>query len=174
MPNKSALLIIDAQVNMFDETFPVYQADETLSKLETLTQQARMAGVPLIFVRHDGGKGEVDEFGTEGWQVHPRLAPRKSDIFVEKKQPSAFENTQLQEVLQGHSVSRLIIAGMQTDYCVNATTRQAMSLGYDVTLVADGHSTFDSDDKTAPEIISEYNSALAGFAKLTTVEDIQF
>ncbi|MEM7119227.1 MAG: cysteine hydrolase family protein [Chloroflexota bacterium] len=172
MSNKSAFLVIDAQVNMFDEAMPVHDASTVLAKLDSLCQQARQANVPIIFVRHDGGVGEVDEYGTEGWQVHPQLAPQDTDIFVDKRKPDAFEATQLQNVLQMNGIEHLVIAGMQTDYCVNATTNQAILLGYAVTLVADAHSTFDSEMKLASEIIAEFNENMANLLMLRTAANI--
>lgn len=174
MNNKSALLIIDAQVNMFDESMPIYLGDKILYKLERLIQQARSLSIPIIFVRHDGGEGEVDEFGTEGWQIHPQLGATAKDIFIEKKTPNAFNETKLNTTLQELGVNHLVVAGMQTDYCVNATVRQAKLQGYEVTLVSDTHSTFDSDDQTASEIIAEHNVNLTSLVELKVAEDIEF
>ena len=174
MSNKSAFLVIDAQVNMFDEAMPVHNASNVLAKLDSLCQQARHVNVPVIFVRHDGGVGEVDEYGTEGWQVHPELAPQDTDIFIDKRKPNAFEATQLQKTLEANGIEHLIVAGMQTDFCVDATTHQAISLGYLVTLVADAHSTFDGDEQTASAIIAKFNENMANKLTLSTAANIQF
>lgn len=58
------------------------------------------------------------------------------------------------------STQRLIVVGCKTDACVDATCRRAISLGYDVTLVADGHSTSDNQFLTAPQSIAYYNVIL--------------
>jgi len=110
---------------------PVYQAPEILANLKLLCQQTRAAGLPVLFVRHDGGKGAVDEVSTPGWQIYPELAPQAIDGFVDKRVPDAFEGTQLQQILRSRGIGS-IVTGMQTDYCINATTRRAVSLGFDV------------------------------------------
>jgi nicotinamidase-related amidase len=72
----------------------------------------------------------------------------------------AFESTDLQVLLHSRGINSLVIAGMQTGYCIDATVRQASVLGFDVTVIADAHSTYASNDKTAAELINDYNLAL--------------
>ncbi|MEM7132008.1 MAG: cysteine hydrolase family protein [Chloroflexota bacterium] len=174
--NKTALLIIDAQVNMFADEMPLYLADYILTNLETLCQKARTTNVPIIFVRHSGDVGDPDEPGTAGWQVHPQLNTQENHAFIDKREPSAFEATPLQEVLSSLGITHLVIAGMQTEVCINATTRQAIELGYDVTLVTDAHSTFDFEDeeKSAAEQIAEHNASLGTLAATKQTNEIEF
>lgn len=66
----------------------------------------------------------------------------------------------------------LLISGMQSKVCISATTQRAVTLGYDAIVVADGHSTFDSDEMGAAEIIAKVNcklSAIAAVVKLTEI-----
>ena len=51
------------------------------------------------------------------------------------------ERTGLHEHLHSIGAERLVICGLQSEYCVEMTTRRAFNLGYGITLVADGHST---------------------------------
>ena len=72
-------------------------------------------------------------------------------------------------------VGRLIIAGIQTEFCVDTTCRRAFSLGYDITLMSDGHSTWDTDVLPADTIIAHHNRTLGGtFATLKRERDILF
>ena len=138
-----ALLILDAQVNMFSGDLHVYQADECLANLIYLAELARVQRVPVIFVMNEGGPGDPDEPGTPGWMLHPELGPRSGDIVLAKHTPDAFMGTQLYEVLEESEINQLVIAGMQTELCVTATCRRAYDIGYVVTLVEDSHTTFD-------------------------------
>lgn len=68
MNTKTALLVIDSQVNMFDESFHIYQADKIISTLSNLIEKARSKDVPVIYLRNNGPAGEPDETGTPGWE----------------------------------------------------------------------------------------------------------
>ena len=160
----TALLIIDVQAYMFDEQNTVYKAGEFLATLKALYERVKEAGMPVIFIRHDGGRGAIDEYGAPGWQIHPRLAPQETDIVIDKRARDAFIDTPLHSHLQRLGVNHLVITGIQTDFCVNATTQRAAQLGYDITVISDGHSTFDSEDATAAQIIDAYNETVATFA----------
>jgi nicotinamidase-related amidase len=88
-------------------------------------------------------------------------------VVVQKHHPDAFQDTNLRRELESKSIERLIITGIQTEYCVDTTCRRAYSLGYDVTLVKDAHSTWSTDHLTAPQIIAHHNAVLGGwFAEL--------
>lgn len=56
-----------------------------------------------------------------------------------------------------------MIAGLMTQYCVDTTCRRAVSLGFDVTLVADAHTTADSDTLQVEQIVAHHNALLDGF-----------
>src|SRR5262247_448304 len=73
-PMKTALLVIDVQVGIIDH-FQAYNKDRVLANINDLITKARAAKIPVIYVRHDGGKGDPLEANTEGWQIHQRIAP---------------------------------------------------------------------------------------------------
>ncbi|HEY7690674.1 MAG TPA: cysteine hydrolase family protein [Dongiaceae bacterium] len=164
MTANTALLIVDLQVAMFESESepPIHDAHGLLGRAADLIARARSAGVPVIYVRHDGGPGDPLEAGRPGWDIHPMLEPAPEETIVEKAQPDSFQDTDLGDRLSDLGIGKLIIAGAQTDYCINATCRRAAALGYDTTLVADTHSTWGSGGKTAPEIIAAYNAELGG------------
>jgi nicotinamidase-related amidase len=170
-----ALLVIDAQRCNFEEPASVYKGDDFLSKICTLIVQARVVEVPIIYIQHCGLEGAVDEPGTPGWEIHPLISPIESDVILQKHHPDAFQDTTLQSVLESKSIERLIIAGIQTEYCIDTTCRRAYSLYYDVILARDAHSTWDSDILTAQQIITHHNTVLGNwFVKLKEVQEIIF
>ncbi len=72
-------------------------------------------------------------------------------------------------------IKKLIVGGIQTEYCVGTTSRRAYSLGYEVTLVEDGHSTWDNKHITAKQVIAHHNTTLDGWAvTLKPAKEIQF
>ena len=96
-------------------------------------------------------------------------------MVVQKRHPDSFQDTNLRQELASRTIERLVITGIQTEYCVDTTCRRAYSLGYDVTLVKDAHSTWDSDHLTASQIIAHHNDVLGGwFAELKEASEIEF
>jgi nicotinamidase-related amidase len=170
----AAFLIIDAQVNMFTEGNSVFEGEKILNTLSRLIAQARTAHLPIIYLQNNGGEGDPDIPGTPGWQIHPAVTPDKGDIIIQKHTPDSFHETNLQSELESRHIHNLIVAGMQTDYCVNATCRRAHELGYGVILVQDAHSTYDDDELTASQIIAQYNDKLREKIKVKAANNISF
>ena len=173
--NKTALLVIDMQVCNLEGSAPVYQSGTLLAKVKTLVSKARTSRIPVIYIQHCGPEGAIDELGTPGWEIHPLIYPVKGDILVHKEDPDAFQDTDLQNILESRDIGTLIITGIQTEYCVDTTCRHAYSLGYHVTLVKDAHSTWDTDHCAATEVIAHHNEVLGGwFAELKEADQIEF
>jgi len=103
--------------------------------------------------------------GGEGWQIAAGLVTRPSDIGVHKTASDAFHHTELLPLLQSHGVTRLIVCGLQSEFCADTPVRRALALGYPVTLVADAHSTQANGTLTAAQISAHHNETLA---KLTS------
>lgn len=171
----TAFLIIDMQVGNFSGSDPVYKGNELLSKVKNLIVRARSAKTPIIYVQNNGGSGDPDEYGTPGWKIHPSIAPIEGDVVVQKRTPDAFHETNLKRELETRRITKLIVAGLQTEYCVDTTCRRAFSLGYTVIIVKDAHSTWDSPLFTAQQIIEHHNYVLGSwFAALKNEKEIEF
>lgn len=172
----TALIVIDVQAGMF--ALPDMQphgGDAFLGRLRGLVTLARRDAAPVIFVQHDGGAGHPLEKPNNGWQIHAGTGYRDDDIVVEKKHCDAFQGTDLQQRLENLGVRKLVLAGMMSEYCVDTTCRRAYSLGYDVILAEDAHSTFSKADLTADQIIRHHNTVLGGgFAKVRPSASIDF
>ena len=74
-----------------------------------------------------------------------------------------------------HGIDRLVVAGMQSDYCVDTACRAAKALGYSVVLANDAHTTFDNKVLPAERIVAHHNATLDGaFVELANSADIRF
>ena len=176
MDNKTVLLIIDVQVAMFSyENVELYNGEEVLSNVSKLLNKARLCNIPVVFVQHtESGDSEFSR-GKATWEIHPRVKPMDGEVIVEKATWDSFHKTNLQEVLQQKGISKLIIAGMQTEFCMDTTCRRAFSMGYESILVKDAHSTFNSEVLNAKQIIDHHNSILGGrFVQLKVTNEIEF
>lgn len=175
MSSDTALLVIDVQVGNFEDSAPVFGGSDLLARIGHLIARARAAGVPVVYVQHRGPAGAVDEPGTPGWEIHSAITPVEDDIVVQKRHPDAFQDTDLHSKLEARGIRKLIITGIQTEYCVDTTCRRAYSLGYDVVLVKDTHSTWDTELLSAEQIIAHHNAVLGGwFAELKEASVIAF
>lgn len=173
MNSNTALLVVDVQVNMFAPFNPVHEADDFLEKMLKVLFLARSSGTQVVFVQNNGDPGEPDETRTEGWLLHPELAIENGDLIVQKKLAEPFTDTELHVVLKKKGIQKLIIAGLQSEFCIEATCRKAADLGYGVTLVSDTHSTYPSHEGTAEEIIAKVNARLKDVVSLWRVSDVE-
>jgi len=173
-PGVTALLLLDTQRNMLEGETAVVHPSDVMRVLRRMLADARSSGAPVIHVQHCGDPGAVDEPGTEGWEIHPSLAPRPEERIVQKRKPNAFDGTELERMLEALGVSRLVVGGMQSEMCVAATCRAARERGYDVVLARDGHGTFDDGERGATSVIREVNAMLASVVRLVPGAEIRF
>ncbi|MGW0817724.1 cysteine hydrolase family protein [Streptomyces viridiviolaceus] len=158
MPHTAALLVIDMQNALVDIA---HRATETVAAIAGLSERARAAGVPVVTVRQRDAELVP---GTEGWQVVAELTPREGEPVVDKTTPDSFLDTGLDGILRALGVTEVIVTGFATEICVDTTARQALSRGYDLVFVADGHTTSrrgeeDGDDLVpADRSIRQYNT----------------
>ena len=183
----TALMIIDVQNAILrGKGSPARQPamdaalDVMVGRLADLQRAARAAGTPAVVIQHDGTPDHRLATGTDGWQIRPELAPAAGDIVVHKESCDSFHDTDLQQRLREKGVTRLIIGGCMTQFCVDTTCRRAVSLGYDVTLIGDGHMTADMGDLRFEQIIAHHNAVLDGFdagrhaIRIATAGTVQF
>ena len=171
----TALVVVDVQQGMFTCDPPPYRAAEVLQRIATLLERGRAAGVPIFHVRHDGGPGHILAKGSAGWPHHPAVAPRTGELIIDKRHSSAFHDTDFHARLTGLGIDRVVIAGPQSEMCVDSACRAAVALGYRVVLASDGHTTWDTPALPAERIIAHHNRTLGrGFAELSTVMDVRF
>ncbi len=174
MTGRTALVVIDVQLGMFDAPGepPVPGGERLLERIRGLTGEA---GAPVVYVQHCDDPGGLLEEGTERWKVHPRITPLDGDPTVKKRTPDSFLDTTLSEDLGSRNIEERVLAGMQTEYCVDTTCRRAFSLGYDVTLVKDAHGTWDKDDLSAAQIIAHHSEVLGSwFATAMNADEVRF
>ncbi|MBB3612177.1 cysteine hydrolase family protein [Rhizobium sp. BK602] len=166
----SALLLIDLQNAILaglgsPERQPAIDAalEGVVSRLAGLKREARAAGIPSFIVQHDGqGTHRLAKRG-EGWQLRREIAPEAGDVVVHKASCDSFFETDLETRLRARGITRLVVGGCMTQFCVDTTVRRAVSLGFDVTLIADGHTTADMGRLPFDAIVSHHNMLLDGF-----------
>jgi nicotinamidase-related amidase len=156
-PN-TALLVIDVQTGVVADA---HDRDTVVANISSLVDRARTEQIPVVWVQ-DSLDGRT---GSDDWQLVPELSPHTSEPLVHKDYGDAFEATELEPVLAGLGIGRLIVVGAQTDMCIRSTLHGAIARGYDATLVADAHTTEDLTAWGAPppeQVISHTNMYWGG------------
>jgi len=142
-PN-TALLVIDVQNGVVADA---HDRDRVIANIDRLVDRARGQDVPVIWVQHASDELVPD---SEAWHYVPALVRRDEEPLVHKRYGDSFEDTDLEALLAERSVGRLVVTGAQTDACVRSTLHGGLVRGYDVTLVADAHTTEDLSPYGAP------------------------
>ena len=138
----TALLVIDMQQALCSGAEAAFDIARVIDNVNSLSQRVRAAGLPVVLVQHEEAGGPM-QHGSAGWALADGLLTDSTDVRVRKTTPNSFHGTELQRLLQQRGVKRLVVCGLQTEFCVDTTVRQALALGYDVVLAADAHSTTD-------------------------------
>lgn len=164
MNHNTALLVIDAQVGIIEGPShgPVHEPATLLQTMKKVIEEARDKAIPVIYIQDT----DVAAGGEDAFAIHPQIAPLSDETVIFKKATDSFHRTNLHDHLQAIGVNHLVIIGCKTEYCVDSACRKATTLGYDVTLVKDGHSTSDSKALRAEQIIAHHNTCLHGLSNL--------
>jgi nicotinamidase-related amidase len=145
-PN-TALLIVDVQNGVVGGA---YARDTVIANIGRLVERARQEGVPVVWVQHSADDGLIP--GSDEWRIVPELTRDDAEPLIGKRYGDSFEDTDLEAVLAGLAVGRLVVAGAETDACVRSTLHGAFTRGYDTTLVGDAHTAVDKTAWGAPPV----------------------
>ena len=157
-----ALLVIDMQRMMR----PVlWRGAELVERIVQLVAAAHRARVPAIAIQQTGPPGSPFDPADPGWQPDARLRLADTDLRISKSATDSFFGTELGDLLSERDITTVVVVGAATDFCVDATVRAAVSRGFNVDLVSDGHAPAaqgDPDANLTPEqIVAHHNRVLS-------------
>jgi len=165
-----ALLIIDIQNDYFSGgKMELEGADAAAENAASALEQFRRLGLPVFHMKHLSVRPGASFFlpGTPGVEIDPRVRPREGERVFEKNFPNSFRATELEAALRSADAKELVVAGMMTHMCVDATVRQAADLGYRVTLLGDACATrtqsYNGETIPARQVHAAFLAALNGF-----------
>jgi nicotinamidase-related amidase len=174
-----ALVLIDIQNDYFPggkmELSGSTEAGLRAGEILAFFRENRM---PVIHIQHVSARPGATFFlpGTEGAAIHESVRPLAFEEVIEKNYPNSFRNTPLRESLERGKINQLVIAGMMTHMCVDATVRSAFDFGFTCTLIHDACATKDLsfEDQTVPakQVHAAFLSALNGlYAKVVSTSE---
>jgi nicotinamidase-related amidase len=143
---RRALVVIDVQNEYVTGNLPIeYSGDRlVLPKVGHAMDAARAHGIPVVVVQNTAPAGApIFVKGTPGWELHPVVASRPRDHYVEKSLPSAFAGTG-----PWRSGSRLVasttlaVIGYMTHNCVDSTIKHALHSGIAVEYMQEPRAPF--------------------------------
>ncbi len=169
--NNMVLLVVDVQTALI-EGHP-YNEHKVIGNIKRLISTARENKIEVIYVRHDGGKGDELEYGTDGWQIYAEVADAAGERIFDKRYNSAFLHTGLKEYLEAGQVDTIVLVGLQTEYCIDATVKAAFEYGYKLIIPELTNTTFDNEYLTGDKLYEFYNHKIWSrrFAAVVTVEE---
>ncbi|HEY9259205.1 cysteine hydrolase family protein [Chitinophaga sp.] len=167
---KKALLIVDVQNDYYEGgAHTLVNTAEAGKQAQAVLKTARQQHVPIVHIQHLAVNEGADFFlpDTHGAAIHTDVAPLAHEKVVTKNYPNSFRETALLAYLQENSITHLVICGMMTDVCVDATVRAAMDLGFSITVIGDACATRDRSLFGKTIAAREINNAyLAGMTAL--------
>lgn len=165
------LLVVDTQKLMTRAS--LYRFETFCANVRRLIDTARRNGIEVIYVRHDDGVGENLTRGTDGFEIACEFAPAKGERIFDKTVNSPFYDSGLLEYLAQKSEKQIVVAGLQTEYCIDATVKCGFEHGFEMIVPAYANSTFDNPHLSAEKTYHYYNEFIwtDRYARCLTMEE---
>lgn len=147
---KEALIIVDIQNDYFPGgAFELVEAEAAGRKAAEVLSVFRDKNLPVIHIRHESIKPKASFFipNTAGAEIHSMVVPVEGEEVIVKNYPNSFQETGLLNLLKSRGVERVVIVGMMTFMCIDATARAARDFGFDVVVLQDACAERDLDFK---------------------------
>ena len=164
------LLVVDMQKGIVDED--LYAFDAFMDRTVRLIDAARKNNIEVIYVKHDAGPGSGLSEGDSDFEIADEVRPVPGEKIFVKTINSCFGNKEFKEYMERQEDKRLMIIGLQTNYCIDATVKSAFERGFEVIIPEGTNSTFDNDYMTGETTVRYYNEDIwEGLADIVTLEE---
>ena len=165
------LIVIDIQKGITDER--LYDFDGFIKNVTNIIDTARKNGVELIYVQHDDGPGTGFSVGDKDFEIAEQVAPIAGEKIFVKEINSFFGNKELTEYLEKEDDKDVMIVGLQTNFCIDASVKSAFERGFRVIIPEGTNSTFDNGYMDAETTYRYYNEMMwpKRFAECVSLED---
>ncbi|MCB0317270.1 MAG: cysteine hydrolase [Bdellovibrionales bacterium] len=143
---KQALILVDIQNEYFpDGNCPLFNINEVSDRAASLLSFFREKNLAVIHIKHIEPTSDAGCFieGTEGVEINNKVKPLASEKLIVKNSPNGFLETDLKKCLEDLNISSLVICGAMSHMCIDATTRAALDLGFDCSIIQDACTTMD-------------------------------
>ena len=176
---KTALLVIDIQKDYFPGgKYELVNPLAAAKNAYMLLQCFREHGGHHVHIQHIALKPDAPFFvkGSTGSDIHDATAHFEGEPIVYKHYPNSFRETNLLEMLKEWKIERVVITGMMSHMCVDATTRAAADFGFKVIIAEDACATRDLqfDDTTVPaeHVHKAFMAALKSYGDVMKSDEV--
>lgn len=152
------LLVIDIQKGITDER--LYDFDGFMKNTLRIIETARENNVEIIYVQHDDGPGTGFSIGDDEFEIADQVMPLQGEKRYIKETNSCFGNKELTAYLEERNEKILMIVGLQTNFCIDATVKSAFERGYKVIVPKGTNSTFDNEYMDKETTYRYYNEMM--------------
>jgi nicotinamidase-related amidase len=149
-------LVVDMQQGLL-RSAPKHDLEGVIKRINSLATKVRARGGRVLFIQHAGNVGDDFEPHTAGWQLLNGLQVEPDDLHISKSLNDPFAHTTLGATLDTLGVTRILVAGWATDFCVDACVRSAIAYGRPVIAVADCHTLSNRPHLTAQRVIDHHH-----------------
>ena len=175
----TALLLIDLQNDYFPGGNMELEGSLKASlRARELLALFREKNLPVVHIQHVATRPGAAFFlpDTEGVKIHANVEPRPGEVIFQKNYPNSFRGTPLLDYLRDNKIASIVVGGMMTHMCVDATVRAAFDYGLEVTVVHDACATrslaFQGITIPAAEVQTAFFAALSvPYARIVSVEE---
>lgn len=175
-----ALLLIDIQNDYFENgAMTLVNSYEASLNARKILDKFRSDKLPVIHIRHIALSSSAKFFlpGTSGSEIHENVKPLEFEKVIIKHHPNSFRETELLEYLKSRKITDLVICGMMTHMCIDATVRAAKDYGFNITLIGDATATkelqIDGKIVKAVDVQNGFLAALnISYAKVISTQNI--
>lgn len=152
----SILIIINAQKGLLEDTRENRSNLEAEKNITQILHYWRAKNRKVIHVKHvSNNSNSIFYQNSKGCEFLEALSPQNKELLVEKTKSSAFSNPLLEEVLNKENSMNIILVGFTANECIDATARDAVSLGFQTYVVGDATATFDIRDPAGKLVKAE-------------------
>ncbi len=176
---KTALLVIDIQKDYFPGgKYELVNPLAAAKNAYMLLQCFRGHSGHHVHIQHISLEPDATFFikGDSGSDIHDSAAHFEGEPIVYKHEPNSFLNTNLLEMLKGWGVERVVITGMMSHMCVDATARAASDLGFKVIIAEDACATrdlqFGGTTIPADHVHKAFMSALQSYGDVMKSDEV--
>lgn len=176
---KTALILIDIQNDYFEQgTMTLSGSEEAGENAKLILNEFRASKSEIIHIQHIATRPEATFFrpNTVGAEINECVRPLPHEKVIVKHYPNSFRETGLLDYLKGKNITDIVVCGMMTHMCVDATVRAAKDFGLNILLIGDACATraleIGGKQVKAEEVHHSFLAALSYFyASVTTAKE---